>query len=156
YVKPRCDAAYLIVRGGRAAFFDTGATRSLPRMMSALEENNIPPEYVDYVFVSHVHLDHAGGAGAILQQLPHATVRVHPRGVDSLASRGKPAAWRVAGYGEEKYPQLSGGVIPVPQERLPAIGAGERFVRGGGVFAVLRPPGQGLHQPGLHGRDATV
>src|SRR5690606_34156600 len=156
YVKPRFDAAYLIVRGGRAAFFDTGVTRSLPRMMSALEENNIPPEYVDYVFVSHVHLDHAGGAGAILQQLPNATVLVHPRGVDHLVSPGKLAASTIAVYGEKKFRQLYGEVIPVPQERIRAIEDGERIVLGGSVFDVLHTPGHALHHLCLHDRDANV
>lgn len=156
YVKPRFDAAYLIVRGGRAAFFDTGVTRSLPRMMSALEENNIPPEYVDYVFVSHVHLDHAGGAGAILQQLPNATVLVHPRGVDHLVSPGKLAASTIAVYGEKKFRQLYGEVIPVPQERIRAIEDGERIVLGGSVFDVLHTPGHALHHLCLHDRDTNV
>jgi glyoxylase-like metal-dependent hydrolase (beta-lactamase superfamily II) len=87
--RPRFDAAYLIVEGGRAAFIDTGTNHAVPRLLGTLAELGLAPEDVDYVIPTHVHLDHAGGAGLLMQSLPRATMLVHPRGarhmVDPLA-----------------------------------------------------------------------
>src|SRR5699024_12795641 len=61
YVRPRLDAAHLIVRGGHAAFVDCGTNHSVPNLLAALDTLEVPREAVDYLFLTHVHLDHAGG-----------------------------------------------------------------------------------------------
>ncbi|MBC7994053.1 MAG: MBL fold metallo-hydrolase, partial [Rhizobacter sp.] len=78
--RPRFDAAYLMVEDCRAAFIDTGTTHSVPRLLASLAALGLPVEAVDWVIVTHVHLDHAGGAGALMQALPNARLLVHPRG----------------------------------------------------------------------------
>src|SRR5690606_42101246 len=80
YVRPYLDASHLIVRDGRAAFVDTGVNSSVPHLLAVLERKGIAPDQVDYVLVTHVHLDHAGGAGQLMQALPNARLVVHPRG----------------------------------------------------------------------------
>ena len=72
YIRPGLAASYLVIENGRAAFVETGTTHSLPRLLSALERANVAPDAVDYVLLTHVHLDHAGGAGALMQHLPRA------------------------------------------------------------------------------------
>ena len=64
YHRPRFDAAYLLVDDGRAALFDTGTNPAVPRLLAALDALGLPRDAVDWVIPSHVHLDHAGGAGA--------------------------------------------------------------------------------------------
>ena len=81
FFRPNFDASHLIVERGRAAFVDVGTNHSVPLLLAALKEKNLAPENVDYVILTHVHLDHAGGAGALLQQLSNARAVVHPRGV---------------------------------------------------------------------------
>ena len=68
YVRPFFDAAHLLVEQGRAAFIDTGTRYSVPLLLDALDQCDIDRADVDYVFVTHVHLDHAGGAGDLLSQ----------------------------------------------------------------------------------------
>src|SRR5271154_6947774 len=81
----RCaDASYLIVDGRHAAFVDTGTHRSVPNLLAALDALDIDVEQVDYVLLTHVHLDHAGGAGALMAALPRAHAVVHPRGAPHL------------------------------------------------------------------------
>ena len=79
--RPLFDAAYLIVENGHAAFVDTGTNFAVPRLLAALADLGLAPDAVDYVIPTHVHLDHAGGVGLLMQHLPRATAWVHPRGV---------------------------------------------------------------------------
>ena len=80
YVRPGHAASHLVVDDGRAAFVDTGAGPAAPRLLAALDQLGIAREQVDYLFLTHVHLDHAGGAGQLMQALPNARAVLHPRG----------------------------------------------------------------------------
>ena len=102
-MRPRLAASHLVVDDGRAAFVDTGTTHSLPNLLGALAEKDIDPADVDWVLATHVHLDHAGGAGALMQALPNARCAVHPRGARHLAEPSKLIAGSIAVYGEERY-----------------------------------------------------
>ena len=79
FFRPQFDASHLIVESGRAAFVDTGTNYSVPRLLAELSDKRIPVDAVDYVILTHVHLDHAGGAGLLMQQLPNARAVIHPR-----------------------------------------------------------------------------
>src|SRR5512143_1107600 len=78
--RPRLDAIHLVVEKDRAALIDTGTNASVPRVLEALQAKGLRPEQVEYVMLTHIHLDHAGGAGALMAVLPNATLCVHPRG----------------------------------------------------------------------------
>src|SRR5687768_14981545 len=78
--RPRFDASYLVIHAGRAAFIDTGPNSAVPRLLCALEQHGLTCEAVDWVIPTHVHLDHAGGAGALMRELPNARLAIHPRG----------------------------------------------------------------------------
>ena len=71
-MRPLFDASHLIVENGQAAFVDTGANESVPLLLKALEQKNIDKADVEFVFLTHVHLDHAGGAGLLMRSLPNA------------------------------------------------------------------------------------
>jgi glyoxylase-like metal-dependent hydrolase (beta-lactamase superfamily II) len=72
FVRPRFDAAYLLVHDGHAAFIDCGTNHAVPRLLQALAAAGIQVSEVDWLILTHVHLDHAGGAGELMAQLPHA------------------------------------------------------------------------------------
>jgi glyoxylase-like metal-dependent hydrolase (beta-lactamase superfamily II) len=145
YVRPRFDAAHLVVRGGRAAFVDTGTSHSLPQLLEALTRAGLAPDAVDYVFITHVHLDHAGGAGALMQQLPNARCIVHPRGARHLAEPEKLIAGTIAVYGEAEYARLYGEIVPIPRERIVESKDGAHFTLGGDDFELIDTPGHALH-----------
>lgn len=145
YVRPRFDAAHLVVRNGRAAFVDTGTSHSLPQLMGALERAGLALEAVDYVFITHVHLDHAGGAGTLVRELPNARCIVHPRGARHLAAPDKLIAGTVAVYGEREYARLYGEIVPIPPERIVESEDGVRYTLGGDEFELIDTPGHALH-----------
>ncbi len=112
------DAAYLMVHGGRAAFIDTGTNNAVPRLLTALQALGLSHDDVDWVIPTHVHLDHAGGAGLLMQQLPRARLLVHPRGARHMIDPGPLRASATAVYGAEEMNRSYGEVLPVPAERV--------------------------------------
>ena len=145
YVRPRAAASHLVVDRGRAAFVDTGTTHSLPNLLGALELKDIDPADVDWVLTTHVHLDHAGGAGALMRALPNARCAVHPRGARHLAEPSKLIAGSIAVYGEERFRELYGEIIPVDASRMLVPEDGERIRLGSRSLELIHTPGHALH-----------
>jgi glyoxylase-like metal-dependent hydrolase (beta-lactamase superfamily II) len=145
YVRPGLDASHLVVEGGRAAFVDTGPAPARPRLLAALEALGIAPEAVDWVLLTHVHLDHAGGAGALLERLPNARLAVHPRGAAHLIDPSRLVAATRAVYGEAAYARLYGTIQAVPAERVVTPADGEVLSLSGRRLRCLYTPGHALH-----------
>jgi hydroxyacylglutathione hydrolase len=118
YQRPQLDAIHMIVEGDRAAIVDTGVNSSVPRVLDALQAKAIAPAQVEYVILTHIHLDHAGGAGLLMQQLPNAMLTVHPRGAVHMIDPGKLEASTVAVYGAEAMARTHGRIVPVPRDRI--------------------------------------
>ena len=118
YHRPMLDAIHLMVEGDRAAIIDTGTNASVPLVLEAMRRKGLRPEQVDFVILTHVHLDHAGGAGLFMRKFPNATLTVHPRGARHMADPGKLFAGTVAVYGEGPAREMYGDILPVPSERI--------------------------------------
>lgn len=145
YVRPMLDAVHLIVERGRAAFVDCGTSYTAPHLLAALQSLEIAPDQVDYVFLTHAHLDHAGGAGQLLRALPNARAVLHPRAAPHLMAPEILIEGSIAVYGEETYRRLYGEVLPVPQERVVITEDGMRLALAGRNFEFLHTPGHALH-----------
>ena len=145
YVRPRLDASHLIVRGGRAAYVDTGTSHSVPALLEALVVKDLSPAAVDYVFLTHVHLDHAGGAGELMRHLPNARALVHPRGAAHMADPTKLIAGTRAVYGDEEFDRLYGAIPPIPAERIVQVPDGLLVTLGGSELLLIHTPGHALH-----------
>src|SRR5580698_570469 len=145
YIRPGLAASHIIQHAGGGAFVDVGTNYSVPHLLAALAELRIEPQAVDYVFITHVHLDHAGGAGLLLQSLPAARLVVHPRGAPHLVDPAKLIAASEAVYGAERYRELYGDLIPVAAERLITTTDGQHLNLRGRPLQVLHTPGHALH-----------
>jgi glyoxylase-like metal-dependent hydrolase (beta-lactamase superfamily II) len=145
YVRPRLAAAHLVVDGGRAAFVDTGTTHSLPTLLYALESKGLDRSAVDWVLTTHVHLDHAGGAGALMRELPNARCAVHPRGARHLAEPEKLIAGSIAVYGEARYHALYGEILPIDASRIFQPEDGAKIRLGSRELELIHTPGHALH-----------
>lgn len=145
YLRPGFDASHLIVENGQAAFVDTGTTHSVPLLLDALAQKGIAREAVSHVMATHVHLDHAGGAGALLQELPNAVAVVHPRGARHLINPEKLIAGTQAVYGEARFRELYGEVVPIPEERVLIAEDEFRLDFNGRPLLFLDAPGHAKH-----------
>jgi glyoxylase-like metal-dependent hydrolase (beta-lactamase superfamily II) len=145
YLYPGHAAAHLIVDEGRAAFVDVGTNSSVPCLLGALDELGIARAAVDYLLLTHVHLDHAGGAGALLQELPSARALVHPRGAPHMIDPTKLIAGSKAVYGEESFRRMYGELVPMPAARVRVVADGERVALGGRMLELIHTPGHAQH-----------
>lgn len=143
--RPHFDAAYLIVEAGRAAFIDTGTNFSVPRLLAALDDLGLAREAVDFVIPTHVHLDHAGGVGLLMQSLPQATVLAHPRAARHLIDPSALYQGALAVYGEAEMARNYGELLPVAADRVQAL-ADEAVVElAGRPLRFIDAPGHARH-----------
>ena len=143
--RPLFDAAYLIVEHGRAAFVDTGTNFALPRLLGALDELGLARDAVDYVIATHVHLDHAGGAGLLMQSLPRATLLVHPRGARHMIDPSALYQGALAVYGQHAMDRDYGQLVPVPAERVESSHDGLTIQLAGRPLQLIDSPGHARH-----------
>jgi glyoxylase-like metal-dependent hydrolase (beta-lactamase superfamily II) len=118
FTRPHFAASHLLVENNHAAYIDVGTTYSVPRLLDVLQQKNIPSENVDYVIVTHVHLDHAGGAGKLMQALPNARLVAHPRGARHMIEPSVLIASAQVVFGEETFLARYGEIVPVAAERV--------------------------------------
>lgn len=145
FQRPRFDAAYLMVENGRAAFIDTGTNHAVPRLLAALEQQGLGVDAVDWVIPTHVHLDHAGGVGLLMQSLPRAKVLVHPRGARHMIDPRALYQGALAVYGEEEMQRSYGTLIGVPAERVIESFDAMTVQLAGRELLLLDTPGHARH-----------
>ncbi|GAB1392393.1 MBL fold metallo-hydrolase [Rhodocyclaceae bacterium] len=155
YVRHQLAAIHLIVDNGHAAFIDNGSNASLPRAQRALAELGLTPDAVDYIIVTHIHLDHAGGSGAYMQAFPNAKFVVHPRGARHMIDPTKLMAATEEVYGRETARSLYGELIPVPAERVIETHDGMVLKLGQREVAFYDSPGHAKHHVFIHDRTAN-
>jgi len=145
FIRPRYDAAYLVVSDGRAAFIDTGTNHALPRHLAALDALGLPRSAVDFVMPTHVHLDHAGGAGALMRELPNATLGIHPRGERHMIDPTALYEGALAVYGAEVMERDYGRLVPIPAERVHVLRDGDTVHVGSRTLVAADTPGHARH-----------
>ena len=150
YLRPGLAASHLIVEDGAAAFVDTGTNYSVPFLLSALEALGLQPEHVEYVLLTHIHLDHAGGAGLLMRSLPNARCVVHPRGSRHMADPSKLMAGTRAVYGEERTERLYGEIRPIDESRLLVPEDGTEITLGSRPLEVFYTEGHARHHYCIH------
>lgn len=150
YCRPMLDAIHLVVHGGRAAIVDTGTNASVPRVLEALASRGVPPERVEYVMLTHIHLDHAGGASELMRRCPNAVLTVHPRGARHMADPSRLVAGTVAVYGEAATQALYGEILPIPRDRILETPDGASVRLGDRRFTFHETAGHARHHVCIH------
>ncbi|MCW8806530.1 MAG: MBL fold metallo-hydrolase [Rhodanobacter sp.] len=156
FLRPHFDAAYLIVEQGRGAFVDCGTNHSVPRMLAALAANGLGAADVDWLILTHVHLDHAGGAGELIAQLPNAQLVVHPRGARHMIDPSKLWAGASAVYGEAVMEREYGRLRPIPAERVIEAVDSHVVDLAGRPLRCIDTPGHAKHHNTIHDARANV
>jgi len=138
-------ASFLMQQDGRAAFVEAGTARATDGLLAAMAHLDIAPEQVDYVIVTHVHLDHAGGAGRLMRHLPNATLVVHPRGAKHMIDPSRLIKGATAVYGELEFERQFDTLDPVPEDRVLIADDGDRLDLGGRRLEFIDSPGHAKH-----------
>jgi len=124
---------------------DTGTNHSIPAIMTTLATEGLLPEQIKAVCLTHIHLDHAGGAGALMQALPNAKLYVHPRGARHMIDPTKLIAGTVAVYGEAMYKKLYQEILPIAAERVVEVVDGDHLTVGNYNFELIYTEGHARH-----------
>jgi glyoxylase-like metal-dependent hydrolase (beta-lactamase superfamily II) len=125
YIRPGLACFYLMEHGGQCAIIETGTSHSLVNLQQVMSEKGLVPEQVRYVIPTHVHLDHAGGAGTMMAAFPNAQLLIHPRGARHMAAPERLIASSSEVYGQERFRQLYGEILPVDATRIVAMEDGQ-------------------------------
>ena len=150
YVQPSVACSYLRVSGSECAFVETNTAHALPRLLAALAAQGRAPEDVRYVIVTHVHLDHAGGASALMDACPNATLLAHPRAARHVIDPARIIAGATAVYGEAHFAELYGTIRGVDAARVRALDDGAEVAFGSGVLRFLHTRGHANHHFVVH------
>ncbi len=143
--RPRHTSCYLVEDGGELAIIDTGTKNSLPQVLDAIATIGATPDQVRYVIPTHVHLDHAGGAGALMRACTKATLVVHPNGLPHMLDPSKLQAGATAVYGEEAFQRDFGDLEAIPEERTLAAADLQSLPLGNRTLRFLHTPGHANH-----------
>ncbi len=143
-------AAYLVVEGDEAAFVETNTSLAVPRLLATLEQAGVGPEQVRYIVITHVHLDHAGGAGLLMRRCPNATLLAHPKAAVHVVDPARIIAGAKQVYGGERFADLYGEIVPVAEDRVRIMADGEQLRWGSRTWTFLHTRGHANHHFVLH------
>jgi glyoxylase-like metal-dependent hydrolase (beta-lactamase superfamily II) len=141
---PQAIAAYLLMDEREVALVEVGPASTVNTLLSALEQAGVPLQRLRHLLVTHIHLDHAGALGVLMQQLPEAVCYVHPVGAPHLADPSRLIASASRLYGT-LMDTLWGPVLPVPSDRIRVVHDGERIEIAGRTLVALDTPGHARH-----------
>ncbi|MCO4810449.1 MAG: MBL fold metallo-hydrolase [Gammaproteobacteria bacterium] len=145
YLRPLQDASHLIIEGGRGAFVDTGTNASVPLLLDGLRQQNLDVGDIDFVFLTHIHLDHAGGAGLLMQKLPNARCVIHPRGAPHMVNPERLIAGTIGVYGEQRTREMYGDIVPIDESRVLVADDADGFDLNGRTMQALHTEGHARH-----------
>ncbi len=144
-LRDRMACCYLLEAEDTVAVIECGTAFSVPRILQVLAMRGWDLHQVSHVLLTHVHLDHAGGAGQLMQALPQAELWVHPRGVRHMAdpTRLEQSARRV--YGDDLFDRTYGTLMPVTESRIQLMEEGGDTAIGDRRLVFADTPGHARH-----------
>ena len=141
---PGVIGAYLLEGEGELALIETGPTSTLDALLAGLAAAGHEPGELTHLMVTHIHLDHAGGAGALMQRAPNARLLVHPLGAPHMIEPSKLLASARRIFGDNMLP-LWGEFTPAPAERVQILEDAEHLRIAGREIVALHTPGHAYH-----------
>ena len=137
-------AAYLIPEAEGWMLIETGPSTCREALLRGVERAGVGAGEIRHVLVTHIHLDHAGGMGAVVDAFPRATFYAHETGVPHLIDPSRLVASAQRAWGSAMH-SLWGPIAPVPRPRIVSLVGGETFPVQGGEVRVLATPGHARH-----------
>ncbi len=145
YNQPLLASIHLIKSNDRIAIVDTGTSHSVDEVNKALQNLGLNFDNVEFIILTHIHLDHAGGAGQLMQLCKNAHLIVHPKGARHMAEPQKLIDGTIAVYGEDKFKKLYGEILPIDKHRIIEPKDGETINFSGRELTFIDTPGHANH-----------
>ncbi len=145
YYKPQLASIHLIRSKDRIVIVDSGTNYSVPQTSILLTQLGLNFLHVDYIILTHIHLDHAGGAGKLMQLCKNAKLVVHPKGVKHMSDPSKLIKGTKAVYGEETFNKLYGEILPIELDRIIATENEHNLNLANRNFTIIETPGHADH-----------
>jgi len=145
YVKPQVASIYLLREGDEAAIIETGTFHSIDNVLATLQRLGIDRGQVKYVIPTHVHLDHAGGAGEMMRRFHEARLIVHPLGARHMIDPSRLVAGTISVYGRQRFEKLYGNIEPIDERRVIVAEDMSRHSVGGRELVFIDTPGHARH-----------
>jgi glyoxylase-like metal-dependent hydrolase (beta-lactamase superfamily II) len=145
YIRPGIAASFLVHEDGEGYFVEANTCHALPHLLKALKEEGVGRYKIRWIAVTHAHLDHAGGAFALLDACPQAKVLAHPRAARHLIDPAKLVSSAKKVYGERGFEELYGDIRPIPAERVRIVEDGDEIPFRGGSLRCIYTRGHANH-----------
>ncbi len=136
---------YILEHKGKCAIIETGTSKSLKYILAELKNLNLRTQDVLYVIATHVHLDHAGGAGSILKKCSNAKLIIHPFGAKHMIDPSRLIEGTKIVYGADKFNKLYGSIYPIAEDRIIEADDGFRIDINGRELLFIDTPGHASH-----------
>jgi glyoxylase-like metal-dependent hydrolase (beta-lactamase superfamily II) len=145
HMRDQLASIYILQEGDEVAIIDTGTQYSLENVLGTLAELNINQQSVKYVIPTHIHLDHAGGAGVMMELFDQAQLSIHPRGARHMIDPDRLIKGSIEVYGETQFRQLYGDIKPVDETRINIAEDLDRYYLGSRELLFIDTPGHARH-----------
>ncbi len=145
YEQDNYAAIYLLREGDEVAVIETATRHSIPRLLEVLTDLGIGCQQIKYVIATHIHLDHAGGVGAMMELFDQARLIAHPRGAKHMIDPAKLIKGSMEVYGEDAFRSLYGDIKAVEESRVDIAEDGDIYAVGGRDLVFLDTPGHARH-----------
>jgi glyoxylase-like metal-dependent hydrolase (beta-lactamase superfamily II) len=134
--------AVYFIKDGRGAIIEPGPAALVPDIQAATRELGILSP--SYIIPTHIHLDHAGGAGKLAEVFPDTLIVVNRQGAKHIVEPSRLIASTRMAFGDD-FESIYGPILPVPEERLKIVGDGDRLKVGGHELLIVHTPGHAGH-----------
>ncbi len=145
YLYPEFACSYLMIEGEKAAFIENNTQYAVPKLISTLKENGLKRDDVEYIIITHVHLDHSGGTSALTKECPNAAVLVHERAARHIVDPERLIKGAKAVHGKEKFHKLYGNIEPINEDRVRVVEDGEKIKFGDRELQFIYTLGHAKH-----------
>ena len=140
------------VAGEHPAILDPGPTSIAEELLDAIRALGHETDDIEWIVPSHIHIDHAGGCGWLVRELPQAKAVFHTRGAPFMRDTSRLIAGTADVFGET-WQDVFGELLPVPDDRLVTVEDGDRLQIGGSGYRIVFMPGHSLDHIGVYDEE---
>ena len=145
YVQAEFATSYLLIENQRGIFIECNTNYAIPYLLEAAAKEGLAPQQIEGLIITHVHLDHAGGAGLFLEKFPNARLYAHPRAARHAIDPSKLIQSATAVYGAAFMQKLYGTILPCDPQRVTMLADGQNIPFQGGEIQTKHTRGHANH-----------